>query len=148
LELSLACTFRIAADGTRLGLPEVGLGILPGGGGTQRLPRLIGPERALSLLLTGRTITAMEACDLGIVGRVVPPGRALDEALTLADEIASAAPLAVRAILAAVVSGADRPLDDAIAETENALRTLLDSRDGAEGMTAFAERRKPAFTGE
>jgi enoyl-CoA hydratase len=147
LELALACSVRVIARDARLGLPEVRLGILPGAGGTQRLPRLIGTGGALRLMLTGARIDGDEALRLGIADVACPPGEALDTALALAHEIAAAAPLAVRAVLASVREGADLPLDAAMARTRERLDELLATDDAAEGFRAFLDRRPADFTG-
>jgi enoyl-CoA hydratase len=147
LELALACSIRVAARDAQLGLPEVRLGILPGAGGTQRLPRLIGTGAALRLLLTGARIDGDEALRLGVVDAVCPPGEALESALVIAREIAAAAPLAVRAVLASVREGADLPLDAALARTREHLEGLLATADAAEGFRAFLDRRPAGFSG-
>jgi enoyl-CoA hydratase len=145
LELALACTLRIAADRAVVGLPEVKLGILPGAGGTQRLPRIIRPGAALQLLLTGRTLRAAEAHQLGIVDEVVPAAGLLERSLALGTEIAGNAPLAVAAILAAVDAGREMTLDAAIRYTETHLGRLFDTRDYREGINAFLAKRPPEF---
>ncbi len=147
LELALACTFRVAAADASFGLPEATLGILPGAGGTQRLPRLIGRGRALGLLLSGRIITAPEALDLGVVDQVAPAGTVLEVALALASELTRSAPLAVAAILRAVDELGTEPLPRAIAGTEALLAELLRSADSREGVAAFVEKRAPVFQG-
>jgi len=148
LELALACTIRIASVEAQLGLPEVKLGILPGAGGTQRLPRLIGRSRALLLLLSGRTISAQMAYDLGVVDQVVPPDSVLSVAIDLASEIARNAPLSVRAIKDAVDVGLELPLSAAVSYTERKLEILLHSPDSREGIAAFLEKRDPRFGGQ
>jgi enoyl-CoA hydratase/carnithine racemase len=148
LELALACTIRIASVEAKLGLPEVRLGILPGAGGTQRLPRLIGRSRALLLLLSGRTISAQVAHDFGIVDQVVPPDRVLSVAIDLASEIARNAPLSVRAIKNAVDVGVEMSLSAATSYTERHLEVLLHSPDSREGIEAFLEKRDPRFGGQ
>ncbi|MEW6470807.1 MAG: enoyl-CoA hydratase/isomerase family protein [Actinomycetota bacterium] len=147
LELALACTLRLAADSSVLGLPEVKLGILPGAGGTQRLPRLLPPGTALRLLLTGDLVSADEAARLGLVEEVVPADELLDRSLELARAIAGAGPLAVRAILAAVRAGLEMPLDSAISRTESHLARLFETEDFREGAQAFLDKRPPKFTG-
>jgi enoyl-CoA hydratase len=145
LELALAATLRVAAESAVVGLPEVKLGILPGAGGSQRLPRLVRPSIALRLLLTGQTVTAVEAQRLGIVDEVVPAAGLLDHSIALAQEIAANAPLAVAAILDAVDAGLEMPLDEAIRYTERHLGRLFDTADYREGVEAFLEKRKPEF---
>jgi enoyl-CoA hydratase/carnithine racemase len=147
-EIALACDLRVAADGGyRIGLPEVTLGLLPGTGGTQRLPRLIGRGRALELMATGRTVTPDEAHRLGMVDRLVPAAeldRAVDE---LAATLAAGAPLAIAAVKRAVVDGLDRPLGDALRHELEQLAPLFASDDAREGMTAFTERRPAKYAG-
>ena len=147
-ELALACDLRIAADGGyRIGLPEVTLGLLPGTGGTQRLPRLIGRGRALELMAIGRTVTPPEAERLGMVDRLVPTGE-LDEAVAaLAGALAGGAPLAVAAVKRAVVGGADRPLADGLRHELDQLAPLFASDDAREGVTAFTEKRPARYAG-
>ena len=146
-ELALACHLRVAATGARFGQPEVKLGLIPGYGGTQRLPRLVGTTRALELLLTGSTIDAATALGWGLVNRVVAPEELPGAAQKLALEIAAVAPLAVAACLEAVRLGAGLPLAQA-EEQEAALFGLcFATRDAREGTAAFLEKRPPAFTG-
>jgi enoyl-CoA hydratase/carnithine racemase len=147
LELALACTLRLAADSAVLGLPEVKLGIMPGAGGTHRLPRLIGAGRALSLLLTGRTITAAEALRVGLVEEVVARDQLCTRAMELAHAIARNAPVAVQAILRDVRAGEFLPLEPAIAMSEASTLTLLLTDDAREGITSFLEKRLPVFHG-
>jgi enoyl-CoA hydratase/carnithine racemase len=147
-EIALACDIRVAAEGRyRIGLPEVTLGLLPGTGGTQRLPRLIGRGRALELMTTGRTVTPAEAERLGMVDRLVPAG-GFDQAVAdLAASLAGGAPLAVAAITRVVNDGLDRPLPDALDRELEELAALFASEDAREGMTAFTEKRPPKFSG-
>jgi enoyl-CoA hydratase/carnithine racemase len=147
-ELALACDVRVAAEGGyRIGLPEVTLGLLPGTGGTQRLPRLIGSGRALELLTSGRTVPPEEAHRLGMVDRLVPAGE-LDHAVgELAAALADGAPLAVAAVKRAVHGGLDRSLADGLRHELEQLAPLFASEDAREGMTAFTEKRPAKFTG-
>jgi enoyl-CoA hydratase len=146
-ELALACTFRFAADTAQIGQPEINLGIIPGYGGSQRLPRLVGRERALDLILTGRRVAAAEALAIGLVSRVYPAATLRAEAMGFAQEIAAKAPLAVRYILDAVRVGLDVPLAAAL-EHEAALFGLVSaSEDMREGTRAFLEKRPAQFTG-
>jgi enoyl-CoA hydratase/carnithine racemase len=147
-EVALACDIRVAAQGRyRIGLPEVSFGLLPGTGGAQRLPRLIGRGRALDLLTTGRTVTPAEAEHLGMVDRLVPVAE-FDRAVGgLAKDLAAGAPLAVAAITRVVNDGLERPLDDALDRDLDELSELFASGDAREGMTAALERRPPKFTG-
>ena len=147
LELALACTLRVAALEARLGLPEVRLGLLPGAGGTQRLPRLVGAGVAWRMLLTGEPLDAERALAAGLVDELAPAEEVLERALDLAACIAQAAPLSVRAVLRTVREGADRPLDEGIEVAHEALAPLLASADLGEGIAAFRDRRDPEFTG-
>lgn len=145
LELAMCCHLRIAADTAKLGLPEVTLGLLPGFGGTQRLLRLSGRAAALELTLGGAPIDAARALALGLVNRVVPAAELEAETMQFAAKLATGAPLAMRAILDAIHVGGECAIDDGL-EYESAQFGLVFSTDDArEGMTAFLERRKPAF---
>jgi enoyl-CoA hydratase/carnithine racemase len=147
-EIALACDIRVAAEGRyRIGLPEVTLGLLPGTGGTQRLPRLIGRGRALELMTTGRTVTPAEAERLGMVDRLVPAGEFDQAVADLAASLAGGAPLAVAAITRVVNDGLDRSLPDALERELEELADLFASEDAREGMTAFTEKRPPKFSG-
>ncbi len=148
LELALACDLRIAADGAQLGLPEVGLGIIPGGGGTQRLPRLVGVARAKDLVLTARRLGAPEALAMGLVSRVAPAARLLDEALAYAGEVARNAPVSLRQAKRAIDAGLHLPMDRALALEIELYQPCLATKDRLEALRAFAERRPPVFTGE
>ena len=148
LELALACDIRIAGEDAQLGLTEVNLAIIPGGGGTQRLPRLVGRGRALEMILTGARIDAREAWRIGLVERVVPAADVLASARELARTLAEKAPVALRYAKEAVVKGLELPLADGL-RLENDLATLLrTTEDRVEGAKAFLEKRKPRFTGK
>lgn len=148
LELALACDLRIASDAAQLGLPEVALGIIPGGGGTQRLARLVGVARAKDLVLTARRISGAEALAMGLVAQVAPRERLLDEALALAERIARNAPVSLRQAKRAIDGGFHLPLEEAL-DLENRLyQDCLGTRDRLEALAAFAEKRPPVFTGE
>src|SRR3989442_5168197 len=147
LELALACDIRLASDDAQVGLTEVNLAIIPGGGGTQRLPRLVGRGKALEMILTGARISASEALAIRLVERVVPAAEVLAQAQTLARTLADKAPVALRYAKEAVVKGLELPLSDGI-RLENDLATLLRTTDDrVEGARAFLEKRKPRFTG-
>ena len=148
LEIALACDLRFGAEGRyRLGLPEVTLGLLPGTGGTQRLPRLIGPGRALDLMLTGETFTPAEAHDLGVLDRLAPVEELANETAEFARNLAAGAPLAIANIKRAVVEGSQAPLAQALTRELDLVAPLFASADGREGMEAFLEKREPRFTG-
>jgi len=148
LELALACDLRIAGEDAQLGLTEVNLAIIPGGGGTQRLTRLVGRGRALEMILTGARIDAREAWRIGLVERVVPAADVLAAARELARTLAEKAPVALRYAKEAVVKGLELPLADGL-RLENDLATLLrTTEDRVEGAKAFLEKRKPRFTGK
>jgi len=146
-ELALACDLIVASETARFGLPEVTLGVLPGAGGTQLLPRAVGRRLALEMILNNRTLTAQEALAAGMVNRVVPARRWLEEALSLAGEIAGRAPLAVRAAKRLSVRSQELPLTEGIAEEEREFFRLFDSLDQKEGMAAFLEKRPPQWKG-
>lgn len=146
-ELALACTLRIAADTAKLGQPEGRLGLIPGYGGTQRLPRLIGPSAALKILLTGDHIDAAEALRLGLVDEVVPAANLLTRGRELASAILAMAPLAVAGCLEAVSKGADHNLDSALRLESRIFSRLSGTEDKAEGTKAFLEKRSPVWTG-
>lgn len=146
-ELAMACTIRIASETARLGQPEINLGIIPGYGGTQRLPRLVGKGRALELMLTGTPILAAEAHRIGLVNRVVPAVDLLPTARAVAAQLAAQPPLAVRYILEAVQRGLDGSLVDAQAHEATLFGLVVATDDMREGTRAFLEKRKPVFTG-
>jgi len=147
LELALACDIRIAEAGATLGLTEINLATIPGGGGTQRLPRLVGRGKALEMILTGARVPADEALRIGLVERVVPAGEALKAATELARTIAAKAPVALRYAKEAVVKGLELPLADGL-RLEGDLSTLLrTTEDRVEGARAFLEKRAPRWTG-
>ena len=147
LELALACDIRIAGDDARLGLTEIDLAIIPGGGGTQRLPRLVGRGRALEMILTGARIDAREALRIGLVERVVPAAEVLASALALAKTLAAKAPVALRYAKEAVVKGLELPLADGLRLEQDLATLLRTTEDRIEGAKAFLEKRKPRFTG-
>ena len=147
-ELAMACTLRLAADDARLGQPEVKLGVIPGYGGSQRLPRLVGRGTALKLLLSGSMIDAREALRIGLIDEVVPVAELLPRAEALALEIAGNAPLAVAEILRSVNEGIDLPLDLALLRETYRFGHLCGTADKAEGTRAFLEKRAPAWKGK
>ena len=147
LELALACDLRIASENASFGLPEVGIGTMPGAGGTQRLPRAVPSAIAMKMLLLGERIDAAEALRVGLVSDVVEPGALLDLAAQFAAKIASNAPLAVRATKQAVEWGAAMQLDDAVRVERSLFNIVRDTADRQEGRVAFREKRKAAFEG-
>jgi enoyl-CoA hydratase/carnithine racemase len=146
LELALACHIRILSENARVGQTESNLGIVPGWGGTQRLPRLVGPGRALELILTGDIIDAQEAFRLGLANKVVPVGQALAEALALAHRLASKSKLTNQATLRAVMHGLGRPLADGLQHEAEQFIALIGTQDSTEGLAAFLQKRQPEFT--
>jgi enoyl-CoA hydratase len=148
LELALACDLRVAADSAKLGAPEVGIGLMPAYGGTQRLPRLVGAAKARELIFTGAMIPATEGLRIGLVNRVVPSGQELRAARDLAHTIGQKAPRAVAAAKRAIREGLERPLGEGLQlEGELFARDVLPSQDLLEGLTAFIEHRPPKFKG-
>ena len=147
LELALCCDLRIASERAKLGMPEVRLAVLPGSGGTQRLPRVVGPARAKELILTGRIITATEAERIGLVNQVVPPGEARSAADAVAAEIAERGPLAVREAKRLIDAAMDLDLDAGLAAELDASERIFSSEDMLEGANAFFGKRPPTYRG-
>jgi enoyl-CoA hydratase len=148
LELAMACTVRFAAENARLGQPEVKLGIVPGYGGTQRLPLLVGRGRALEMLLAGDPVTAAEAHRIGLVNAVVPQAGLLDYCRAWLGKVLANAPLAVGLVMEAVDVGLDSGLDAGLRFEAAAFGASAGTEDGREGTRAFLEKRKPAFAGK
>jgi enoyl-CoA hydratase len=146
-ELALSCTLRLASSAAKLGQPEIKLGVIPGYGGTQRLPRLIGNSSALRLLLTGDIISADEALRIGLVDEVVPAEQLLERGQALASQIAASAPLAVTGCLEAVRRGSHIHLHEALRAEAEIFGQLCETEDKAEGTAAFLEKRTPRWHG-
>jgi len=147
-ELALACDLRVASDRATLGLTEVKLAIIPGAGGTQRLPRLVGKGRAMELILTGRSIGAAEALAIGLVNRVAPAGELMEAARKLAGEMLSAGPIALQQAKRAIHQGFETDLATGLALETAAYEAVIPTKDRMEGLAAFAGKRKPVYTGE
>lgn len=145
-ELILACHIRIASDRTRFAQPEITLGIIPGFGGSQRLPRIIGPSRAAELILTGDLITPQEAFRLGLVNHVVSDGALLKTAKEIAKKIARHGLPAIRASMRAITQGLDVSLEEGLKIEEREFRSITGTNDMKEGIRAFMEKRQPKFT--
>ena len=148
LELAMACDLRVVATHAQMGLTEVSLAIIPGAGGTQRMPRLIGKSRAKELILTGRRIDAAEAERYGLANRVAPEGELQETALEIARSIAGNGPIAVRAAKDAIDRGVELPIELALEHEASCYQRVLGTTDRLEALAAFAEKRKPAYTGE
>jgi len=146
-ELAMACHLRIAGEFAKFGQPEVKLGILPGYGGTQRLPRLVGTGRALQLLMTAEIIDANEAYRIGLANKVVPNADLIATATSMLQQMMGNGPLAVRACIEAVIRGQDMSLGDALAFEAAHFGALSSTSDMKEGMKAFLDKRAPGFTG-
>ncbi len=147
-ELALACDIRLASENAKFGQPEVNLGVLPGFGGTQRLPRLIGKGHANELLFSGKMINAEEACRIGLINRVIPQEELLEECTSLAEMIAAKAPVAVRLCKEAVNNGMEMDLARGCGYEADLFGLCFASRDQKEGMKAFLEKRAPQFVGK
>jgi len=147
-ELALACDMIVAGESARFGLPEVTIGVIPGAGGTQRLPRAVGKFLAMEMILNDRRLTAAEAQQFGLVNKVVLDETLLDEALALAGALAGRAPLAARAARRMVLRSYETPLEQGLTEERRAFYDLFATRDQKEGMAAFIEKRKPEWKGE
>ena len=148
LELALCCDLRVASAQSKLGMPELRLGVVPGSGGTQRLPRIVGPAKAKELILLGEPIDAEAAASIGLVNRVAPQGEALAEARRIADTIAERGPLAVRIAKHLIDEAGSRTLDDGLALELDESERVFSSKDMLEGAAAFFAKRTPEFRGE
>jgi enoyl-CoA hydratase len=147
LELALACDLRIAAENASFGLPEVKLGLMPGAGGTQRLPRLVGLGRAMEMIMTGRAIDAAEALRIGLVNQLAPAAELLGQAKSLAGRLADLPPLALKAVKHTVYRGFDLDMPAALDLESAGFGLLFATEDRAEGLSAFQEKRPPRFHG-
>lgn len=147
-ELALACDIRIAADTASLGLTETRLAIIPGAGGTQRLPRLIGRGKAKELIFTGKRVPADEALSIGLVNKVVPADQLLDAALAMAGEICQAGPIAIAQAKYAINQGLETDINTGLAIESNAYWICIPTEDRLEGLAAFREKRKPVYKGK
>jgi enoyl-CoA hydratase len=145
LELALACTLRVGSRAARLGLPEAKLGLIPGAGGTQRLPRLVGRGRALDIMLTARDLTAEEAHAIGLLDRLVEPGAALEEATALAATLCRRSGAALTEIMRCVDDAQDKPLAEGLASEAARVNQLFTGPQAKEGLTAFLEKRQPDY---
>jgi enoyl-CoA hydratase/carnithine racemase len=146
-ELAMTCDIIVAGESASFGQPEVKIGILPGGGGTQRLARAVGKYKAMKYVLTGDMFSAREAFDMGLVSEVVPDPEVEGRALDLARQLSALPPLALQLAKEAVLAGMDAPLTSALALEAKSLQILFSSQDQKEGMRAFIEKRKPKFEG-
>jgi len=146
-EIAMACTFRFASEKAKMGQLEINLGIIPGAGGTQRLPRLIGKSRAAELILTGKIINADEAYNIGLINRVMPPDKLMDECLQLAKTISEKSPVAVKYALRAINEGVEVDIAAGLRLESLCIGACYASEDGKEGLRAFVEKRKPKFVG-
>jgi len=147
-ELALACDMIVAAEGATFGQPEINLGIIPGGGGTQRLARVLGKQRAMELVLTGERFDATAALELGLVNRVVEGGGWLDEAMALAATVAERPPIAARLAKQAVIAADETALSAGLENERRLYELAMATEDRVEGMTAFLEKREPKFEGK
>lgn len=147
-EVAMACDMIVASETAKFGQPEITIGVIPGAGGTQRLTRAVGKAVAMEMIINNRTLTAQEAYQFGLVNRVVPLTGYLDEALILAEEIASQAPLAVRAAKQLVNQSYEMSLSESLDEEKRSFYNLFASEDQKEGMKAFIEKRKPEWRGK
>jgi enoyl-CoA hydratase len=147
-EVALSCDIIVASESAKFGQPEITIAVIPGAGGTQRLTRAVGKAIAMEMILNNRTLTAQEAYQFGLVNRVVPVDAYLNEALKLADEIASRAPLAVRAAKKMINQAYELTLAEGLAEERQTFYSLFASEDQKEGMRAFIEKRKPEWRGK
>jgi len=147
-ELAMACDLRIAAESARFGQPEINLGIIPGWGGTQRLPRLIGKTKAMELLLTGDMIKASDALRVGLVNKVVPDSELLAQTKNVARMLATKAPIAMANIKKAVFQGLDTSIEEGLDIEYRASVECFQTEDAVEGITAFLQKRKPQFKGK
>ena len=147
-EIALSCDMVIASESAKFGQPEITIGVIPGAGGTQRLPRAVGKAIAMEMVLNNRTLSAQEALGFGLINRIVPLEAFLDEALKLAEEVASRAPVAVRVAKKMVNQAYERFLGESLAEEKKEFYNLFTTEDQKEGMRAFAEKRKAEWQGK
>ena len=147
-EIALSCDMVIASETAKFGQPEITIGVIPGAGGTQRLPRAVGKAIAMEMVLNNRTLSAADALQFGLINRIVPVEAYLDEALKLAEEVASRAPVAIRSAKKIVNQAYERFLGDALTEEKKDFYNLFTTEDQKEGMRAFAEKRKPQWKGK
>lgn len=145
-ELALACDFRIALSDVRIGLPEIGLGLLPGGGGTQRLPRLIGVSKAKEMIFLGEAITAQEAITIGLINEIAMKGELFATAMTFADKLKEKSGSTLKIIKNVINEGIEAPIDKAISLEAQSFEEVFATKDAQEGVKAFVEKRKPQFT--
>ncbi|MFZ5645314.1 MAG: enoyl-CoA hydratase-related protein [Bacillota bacterium] len=146
-EFALCCDFIIASEAAAFGLPEVGLAIIPGGGGTQLLPRVLGRNKAKELIFTGRRITAREACELGLINHVVPPDKLMEKTMEIMREITKNGPIALQQAKKSINLGVELELHTALALEAECYNVCLASEDRDEGLKAFNEKRKPVYKG-
>ncbi|MCG8533139.1 MAG: enoyl-CoA hydratase-related protein, partial [Desulfovibrionales bacterium] len=147
-ELALAADIRIVSEAASMGLTEARLAIIPGGGGTQRLPRIIGVAKAKELIFTGRRVDAAEALSIGLANQVVPPQALMETCLKMGSMIAETGPIAVEMAKYAINKGIEVDLDTGLAIESNAYRVTIPTEDRTEGLTAFREKRKPVYKGK
>ncbi|GMU32478.1 MAG: enoyl-CoA hydratase [Planctomycetia bacterium] len=147
-ELAMHCDIILAGENAKFGQPEINIGVMPGAGGTQRLSKTVGKYRAMELILTGRFFNAQEAFQMGLVNRVVPPEKCLDEAMAMAKEIADRSPVAVRVAKEAVLRAFETGLTDGLDYERKMFYMLFATEDQKEGMKAFMEKRKAVYTGK
>ena len=147
-EIAMSCDMIVASETAKFGQPEITIGVIPGAGGTQRLPRAVGKAIAMEMVLNNRTLSAVEALGFGLINRIVPVDAYLDEAVKLAGEIASRAPVAVRVAKKMINLAYERPLGDSLSEEKKEFYSLFSTEDQKEGMRAFAEKRKPQWQGK
>ena len=147
-ELGMASTFRVMQENAKIGLTELNLGIIPGWGGTQRMPRILGKSKALELILFSKRLTAQEALEIGLVDKVSKVGELMKDVMEMAEFLAQRPPLAVKAVMNAVVAGMEQGLDEGTKVEWQGTQTVAGSKDAIEGFTAFMEKRAPNFKGE
>ena len=147
-ELAMNCDIVVASESASFGQPEVNVGIIPGAGGTQRLPRAVGKYKAMEMILTGKSISADEAYRIGLVNHVVPPESLMEEAKKIATDIASKPPISIRSAKEAILKAQDTTLEVGLEFERKAFYMLFATEDGKEGMKAFLEKRKPTFKGK
>lgn len=147
-EIALACDIRIAAEKAKIGQTELNVGILPGAGGTQRLRNLVGQGKAMEMILTGEPVSAHEAYEIGLVNKVVPLDKLMEEAMSMAKKIADKSPVVTKLAKRAIQNGADLPIDTGLLIEILSQSVVFSTKDHLEGINAFLEKRKPEYTGE